>query len=93
MRAFLLPVCPGCQASFRFVRRGKMAVPQQPTTKGKIMHISSYQQAIEITKIILQSNPERLVRSGQIPSVDRAKSLAVFIKTLGDELDKIETHV
>lgn len=30
---FLLPVCPGCQASVRFVCRGKMAVPQQPTTK------------------------------------------------------------
>ena len=57
------------------------------------MHISSYQQAIEITKIILQSSPERLVKSGQTPSVDRVKSLAVFIKTLGDELDKIETHV
>ena len=34
---FVLPVCPGCQASFRFVCRGRMAVPQQPTTKGKIM--------------------------------------------------------
>jgi len=57
------------------------------------MHISSYQQAIEITKIILQSNPERLIKTSQIPNDVKAKSLAVFIKTLGEELDKIETHV
>lgn len=54
------------------------------------MSQNSFNQAVEITKIILQTSPERLIGSRQ--SVENnAKQLSLFVQTLAADLQEIES--
>ena len=55
------------------------------------MRVSAYNQALEMTKIILQNNPESLIVDSQIPPKVRAEKLAEFVNTLAEQLDIITT--
>ncbi|ULJ66194.1 hypothetical protein [Wielerella bovis] len=54
------------------------------------MSQNSYNQAIEITKIILQTSPERLI--GSRSNAENAKKLSLFIQTLAADLKEIESQ-
>lgn len=54
------------------------------------MSQNSFNQAVEITKIILQTSPEKLISPRQ--SVEgNAKSVSLFIQTLATDLQEIES--
>ncbi|WP_153705595.1 hypothetical protein [Eikenella exigua] len=55
------------------------------------MRVTAYTHALEMTKIILETNPESLIQGSQIPQTVRAERLAEFINTLAEQLDIIMT--
>ena len=56
------------------------------------MRVTAYTHALEMTKIILETNPESLIQGSQIPQTVRAVRLAEFINTLAEQLDVIMTR-
>ena len=56
------------------------------------MRVTAYTHALEMTKIILETNPESLIQDSQIPQTVRAVRLAEFINTLAEQLDVIMTR-
>ena len=56
------------------------------------MRVTAYTHALEMTKIILETNPESLIQGSQIPQTVRAARLAEFINTLAEQLDVIMTR-
>ena len=56
------------------------------------MRFLAYSNALEMTKIILETNPESLIQGSQIPQTVRAVRLAEFINTLAEQLDVILTR-
>lgn len=53
------------------------------------MSQNSYNQAIEIAKIILQTSPERLINASR-NNVENARQVSLFIETLASDLQNIE---
>lgn len=53
------------------------------------MRVTAYNHALEITKIILETNPESLIQGSQMPPRGRAEKLAEFVQVLAVRLDAI----
>lgn len=53
------------------------------------MRVTAYNHALEITKIILETNPESLIQGSKMPPRGRAEKLAEFVQVLAVRLDAI----
>ena len=87
---FFFAVSPAVKRLFRFAIVVEWKSDQPFPQKGEAMNVHAYNDAIELTKIILENNSSLLVANDKTAD-KQAERLAAFIQVLTEELTTIHS--